>query len=239
MPTRSACRSGARVWNLDPAGNLISGAPPTLQPPLNRVVCAVRPAKGATPETVHVDHGRLFASYVDAPAQLTTADNPVDADGRAAGSGRGSGWSTANPQKAVTVRLDPPRHRRPHRPTSGAGAARARARSLIGSFLSADGPEGDRPTAPEQRWANVIRVERATPWQEGHRRPVRAATRSRTALARTRDARRTLTPGSSRVAAHRPSRHQRGGRSGRRVPGRARRHAGASHGGGQLVYPTG
>ena len=208
MPDALGLPFRSRVWNLDPAGGYrMSGAPPGPQPlaadtlPLNRVVAvAVRPAKGATPETLYVldRDGRLFAltSPFDRAAQLTTAgsgiaDNPVamvfdPRTGELLVLARGSGPDTANPHKVITVRLDP----------LGIAARTdlrvvreplALAVEPDGSLLVGDGRE-QTPTAPEQRAGNVIRVERAsTPWKET---PLFSADNplvAPTALARTRD----------------------------------------------------
>jgi phage tail-like protein len=188
LPVGASVQIKNRVWRLSPSGAPdLAGAPPRPRPvapdslPLTRVVAvAVRPARGATPETLYVldRPGRLFA--VPAPFPTATATQiaalatpgatlapvamTVDGNGDLLVLDRGDGPGTPNPPGIITVRTDP------------VSFSRTRLQQVVeplslglgpdGSLLVGDGGIQD-PSGADPVSGNLVRVDRnATPWAE-------------------------------------------------------------------------
>ncbi|MGV9385752.1 phage tail protein [Nonomuraea sp. NPDC003707] len=201
-----------RVWRLSPAGNHdVAGTPPKPRPVspdtlnLTRVVgAAVRPARGAAPETLYVldRAGQLYAvpaPFPDTPAtqiiSLATVGAPLWPVAMTVdpGSGdllvldRGDGPGSPSRPKIIIVRTDPP------------AATRTTLRTVVeplslavepgGTLLVGDGGDQE-PAAPARFPGNLVRVTRAAPaWTETLLLPADNPLVAPTAIAHTRDGR--------------------------------------------------
>ncbi|MGW2724053.1 hypothetical protein [Streptomyces sp. NPDC001492] len=178
----------SRVWQVTRSGAYhFAGAPPKPRPvtpdtQLNAVIAvAVRPTRGAQPETLYILDRRGTLLSVPAPFDAATATTvtalplganqftpiamAVDVNGDLLVLDRGDGPGTQNPPKIVTVAPNPLTVTRRNLGTV------VEPLSLLvrpdGSLVIGDGREQDNP-GPAQRSGNLVVVDRADPaaWRE-------------------------------------------------------------------------
>ncbi|MFF0518310.1 phage tail protein [Actinomadura nitritigenes] len=182
LPSGVPVTAPARVWRLDPSGRHdMGGTPPRPLPlvpdtPFTRVAAvAVRPARGARPETLYVldEPGRLYAvpaPFQDRAATLVTslatagttfrpramAVDPASGDLLVLDAGDGP--DAPNPPKILTVRPDPPAVTRNALPSAREPLSLMVDRD--GTVLVGDGGPQE-PTGPEQYPGALLRVVRS------------------------------------------------------------------------------